>query len=95
MAILAIIGTLNGATLGPHFKMFILAPPTSFVLVVVAFDGIAGGESVLRIAAAMAVVGTSVRWCYLRGGAFHASPATGHGRAPTPTSAAVSGPESI
>jgi hypothetical protein len=64
-------------------------------MAILAFDGITRGESVLRIAAAMAVVATSVRWCYLRGDAFHASPASGHGGAWTPTSAAMSGPESI
>ncbi len=91
MIILATIGTLIGAVLGLRFKVLVLVPVMVFALAIVAVDGIARGDSVWQLVAAMVVVATSVQLGFLGGSAVSAWRAAGHGGISVPTSARVSG----
>jgi hypothetical protein len=81
MGLAATIATLVGIALGLRFRVFVLVPATSLALIVVAVDGFARHDSLLWIAAGLAVVATSIQLGYLGGSMIREWRAAGHGGA--------------
>jgi hypothetical protein len=64
---------LCGAVLGLRYKIFILLPAATFMLVFVIGVGVAGGAGIWRIALDMMVATTALQLGYAGGSAFAAA----------------------
>ena len=73
LLILTIVTILGGAVLGLRYKVFILLPAATFVLVFVIGVGVARGAGIWRIALDMMVATTALQLGYVGGSAFAAA----------------------
>jgi hypothetical protein len=73
LPILTVITILGGAVLGLRYKIFILLPAATFVLVFVIGVGIARGAGIWRIALDMMVATTALQLGYAGGSALAAA----------------------
>ena len=73
MLTLTIVTILVGAVLGLRYKVFILLPAVTFVLVFVIGVGVARGAGIWRIALDMMVATTALQLGYAGGSAFAAA----------------------
>jgi hypothetical protein len=62
LLILTLVTILGGAVLGLRYKVFILLPAATFVLVFVIGVGAARGAAIWRIALDMVVATTALQW---------------------------------
>lgn len=72
MLTLTIVTMLGGAVLGLRYKVFILLPASTFVLVCVIGVGVARGAGIWRIALDVMVATTALQLGYAGGSAFAA-----------------------
>jgi hypothetical protein len=73
LLILTLVTILGGAVLGLRYKVFILLPAATFVLVFVIGVGAARGAAIWRIALDMVVATTALQLGYAGGSAFAAA----------------------
>jgi len=73
MLTLTIVTILCGAVLGLRYKIFILLPAATFMLVFVIGVGVARGAGIWRIALDMMVTMTALQLGYAGGSAFAAA----------------------
>jgi hypothetical protein len=70
---LTIVTILGGAVLGLRYKVFVLFPAATFVLVLVIGVGVARGAGIWRIALDMMIATTALQLGYAGGSAFAAA----------------------
>jgi hypothetical protein len=73
LLILTVVTILGGALLGLRYKVFILLPAATFVLVFVIGVGVAHGDGIWSIALDMMVAATALQLGYAGGSAFAAA----------------------
>ena len=73
MLTLTVVTLLGGAVLGLRYKVLILLPAATFVLVFVIGVGVARGAGIWRIALDMMVATTALQLGYVGGSAFAAA----------------------
>jgi hypothetical protein len=93
MMILILTGVLVGAMLGLRLKVFVLVPVFCGALALVAYDGIARGDTLWRLAFSMIMIATALQFGYFLGNVVRLviAPAPNQGRPSLPTSARTSG----